>query len=200
MELTSHVYRVYKKLDKTINRFQSATNINCIKECGICCRNWWVEATILEVLPVANEIYVRHMEDELFSSIQEKDGREDVNCVLFVPDTLHEENGSCAYYEWRPLICRLFGFAARRDKNNQIDWATCKIIKNRIPNEIQRAKMGISAGLKIPVYQDAFFRIASLHPGMGYQRFPINQALKKALEYLYWLNPGGTGWKKASNY
>jgi hypothetical protein len=57
--------------------------------------------------------------------------------------------------------------------------------------------MALSAGIKVPIYQEAFMRIASLHPGMGYRRLPINQALKEALEYLYWIKPKGWGWKKA---
>jgi hypothetical protein len=42
--------------------------------------------------------------------------------------------------------------------------------------------------MKIVVYQEAFMRIASIDPGMGYRLLPINQAIKGALEHLYWMN------------
>jgi Fe-S-cluster containining protein len=197
MDLITKISDIYKKLDKTVTRFQSATTMYCPSGCAICCQNRWVETTILEMLPMGLEIYRRHREEAVLASIQEKENQQDTVCVLFIADPLLREDSACSFYPWRPLLCRLFGFAVRKNKYGKHELSTCKIIKNRNPAMVQRAEIAVSHGLKVPVYQNAFMRIASLHPGMGYGRLPINQALSSALEYLYWMNPGGWGWKKA---
>ncbi len=197
MDIIAQVSDIYKKLDKAIARFQSATSMCCPNGCAICCQNRWVEATILEMLPLALEIYRRNREEAILASIQEKENQQDTVCVLFIADPILREDSACSFYPWRPLLCRLFGFAARKNKYGKLEFSACKIIKNGYPAMVQRAEIGISCGLKVPVYQDTFMRIASLHPGIGYRRLPINQALNSALEYLYWLNPGGWNWKKA---
>ena len=43
--------------------------------------------------------------------------------------TTNSTNGRCTDYKYRGLICRLFGYAASRDKYGELRLATCKIIK-----------------------------------------------------------------------
>ncbi|MBN1849691.1 MAG: YkgJ family cysteine cluster protein [Deltaproteobacteria bacterium] len=200
MNMINQVSRVYKDLDNSIARFQDVTGMHCPSGCAVCCGDWWVEATVLEVLPLGMEIYRQGQEQAVFSAIQEKGDHEDTTCVLYIADPLLRGKSACGYYPWRPLLCRLFGFAGRRNKLGRIEFSACRIIKGQYPGDVQRAEMGLAAGLKVPVYQDAFMRIASLDPGMGYRRLPINQAIKGALEYLYWMHPGGWGWKKAVGF
>lgn len=131
-------------------------------------------------------------------AISQKEARQDQLCVLFRIVTGKEDNGPCSYYEFRPLVCRLFGFASRRNKFGQIELMSCRIIKEYKPAEVRRAEMALSQGLKLPVYQDAFMRIASIKPGIGFRRLPVNKALKEAIETLYWTYPGkGPRFRKA---
>lgn len=189
MNSFNNIINAYKRLDKTIARFQAATGIYCPDGCGICCMEWWVEASIIEMLPLALEIYARRREENVLMSIQEKEKHQDFRCALILPEPPKDGKGSCGYYEFRPLLCRLFGFASRKNKFNEPEFSPCRIIKSTDPDGVRRAEIAVSEGMKVPVYQEAFMRIASINPGMGYRILPINQALKGALEHLYWMNP-----------
>ena len=183
-----------------IARFQAATSMRCVESCSFCCRNWWVEATVVEVLPLAHEIYTRGQEEAVLSSIEEKEASGDRVCTILLADPLPGTKGSCGYYKWRPLVCRLFGYAARRNRQGELEFCACRIIREANPSSVRRAEMAIREGLRLPVYQEAFMQVASLDPSRGYRRVHINRAIKEALEYLYWIRPRGKGWRKASGY
>ena len=185
------IYRIisaYKGFDRAISRFQSVTGLHCPDGCSSCCTSRQVEASILELLPLALEIYSRRDEEEVIRSIQEKENEQDLRCVLLLREPPLDMKGSCSYYDFRPLLCRLFGFALRKNKYNRPEFSPCNIIRSIDPGGVKRAEIAISEGLKCPIYQEAFMRIASINPDMGYRLLPINQALKGAIEHLYWIS------------
>jgi uncharacterized protein len=182
------VLSIYKNLDEAISTFQSATGLHCLSGCSTCCIDGDVEATVLEVLPLAKEIYSRKEEDAILSAILERQKAGDFLCVLLRNASTEGDSGSCGYYEFRPLVCRLFGFASRRSKYENIELMTCRIIKERFPDDVKKARDALSQGFKLPVFQDAFMKISSMKPGTGTRRLPINDALKEAIESLYWVH------------
>ncbi len=198
MKIVDLVLEQYRGLDRLIDRFRNSTGLKCLAGCSYCCRNWPVEATVLEVLPLAKEIYARRKETSVMGLIEDKQSNGDETCVMVLPESKQKVAGYCAYYEWRPLMCRLFGFAARRDKYGKLELCTCRIITQRYPAEVGRSRIALREGLPLPIYQDTFFQIASIDPYRGYRRLPINLAIKEALEYIYWIRPRGNQWKMAS--
>ncbi len=187
--ICSGVIEIYRDLDRKTACLQLATGLCCPPECGVCCKNLEVEATVLEALPAAEEIYRRREEEAVLCAIEKAEKRGDSVCVLYQPDPDIPRNGRCRYYEFRPLLCRLFGFASRRNKFGDIELCTCKIIKESNPEAVQRAEMAVSQGFGGPDYHDAFMRVGSVDPGKGYRRLSINLAFKGALQYLYWTRP-----------
>ncbi len=185
-DLSSEVLRIYQEIDQKTTRLQWAFGLRCPSLCGACCDSSEVEATVLETLPLAEEIYRREEQEAVLGSLEERENQADFRCVLFRANPGVPGSGRCLYYELRPLVCRLFGFAFRRNKYGNLELSTCKVIKERTPEAIHSAETGIPEGLDVPVYQDSFMRIASMDPGMGYRRLPINLALKEALERVYW--------------
>ena len=65
----------------------------------------------------------------------------------------------------------------------------CKVIRKESHVSFDPLAEKDSTVLTIPVYEDSFMTVASLHPGIGYRSFPINSAIKQAVEYLYWKYP-----------
>lgn len=185
-DLLSKVLRIYHEIDQKTARLQSAFGLRCPSLCGACCDNPKVEATVLEALPLAEEIYQRKEQEAVLVALEERRNQADFRCVLYRANPGVPGTGRCSYYEFRPLVCLLFGFACRRNKFGNLELSTCRIIKQRTPEAVLRAEAGISEGLDVPVYQDSFMRIASMDLGIGYRRLPINLALKEALERLYW--------------
>ena len=108
---------------------------------------------------------------------------------MYRPDPLDSSKGRCGAYVHRPLLCRLFGFSSRRHKYDQIELSTCSTIREKFPEACARADIGIAAGMSFPVFQEAFMRVASLDASLGNRVFPINRAIREALEYLYWKKP-----------
>jgi Fe-S-cluster containining protein len=185
-QLLTEISRIYREIDQQIAFFQNATDLHCPECCGSCCESQEVEATVTELLPLADEIFQSGRQDSLAEIIEQSERKSDLACVLYRPDPLLPGHGRCGQYPLRPLVCRLFGFACRYDKSEELDFSTCKKIRVQDPQKVSAAQEWIRAGLSVPVFQTSFMRLASLHPGPGFQRFPINQALKKALEYCYW--------------
>ncbi|MBN1930051.1 MAG: hypothetical protein JW786_00395 [Desulfobacterales bacterium] len=79
----------------------------------------------------------------------------------------------------------------------ELEFSPCKRMTVASPDGVQRARIGVSAGLRVPVYQESFMRIAVLNPTIGFRRRPINLAIKEALEYLYRRQPRGFETAKA---
>ena len=186
--LLRRIYDIYRECDRCVLSFQMATGIRCPDGCCICCQSWAVEATILECLPLANEIYNQGKEETILSSIDERTERGDLKCILFVPHQDLSEYGRCAFYDYRPLVCRLFGFAVRRNKFGENELCLCRVVKTAEPEKSIFAENNTCLTF-VPIFHDAFMRIASLHPGLGPRLLPINRALKQSLEYLYWKRP-----------
>lgn len=195
--------QVFREFGRAIARLQLATGLRCVPGCGSCCESRNVEATLVEALPLAGEIYRLNEEVKVLDAIDEKDLRGDPVCVLYRPDPDLPGHGRCAYYDFRFLVCRLFGFSARKGKAGRLEFSTCRIIKQRYPETVSAAESSIRGGqlalstvegpvlstvegMQIPVYQEAFLRIAGLEPGTGFTRYPVNQAIRKALERFYW--------------
>ncbi|MBN1626958.1 MAG: YkgJ family cysteine cluster protein [Deltaproteobacteria bacterium] len=201
MSIYDEILEVYYGFDRTIASFQSATGMRCPPGCSLCCRGWPVETTVMELLPLAREIYLREEDEMIMSAIFEKDQRHDPSCVLIKNVLTKGEAGACGYYKFRPLVCRLFGFASRRNKRGGIELMTCRVIKENAPAEVKRAEIALLQGLSLPVYQDAFMRISYMKPNTGSRMLPINNALKEAIESLYWSRPPkGQRFRKAAGF
>jgi Fe-S-cluster containining protein len=195
-ELRRDIQQIYEMLDQQARRFRVASGIRCPRRCGICCKSVRVEATAIECIPLAYEIFRRGKEETVSLAIELKQSEGDLRCVLYHPEPENSDWGRCAYYRFRPLVCRLFGFAARRGKHGRTELCLCGVARELSPTTLPSDDL---PGMDPPIYQDSFLRVLSLNPDMGRRLIPINTALKEALEYLYWKVPEGTkGRRKAA--
>ena len=198
-DLIMRVLDIYRDIDRKAARFQSVTGLQCPERCGSCCESEEVEATVIEMLPLAEELLSEYEISTLLDQIEAKINYGDPTCAL-----VHRINDAtgylrCSHYPHRPLMCRLFGCAARKGRSGKKELSVCRIIKQGNSSSLIRAEIFLNQGLDIPVYQECFMRIASLHPGMGFTLLPINIALKAALEYFYFRRPmGRTRYPKAA--
>lgn len=175
------VEKVFAALDSEIKTFQGASQINCLVGCGKCCFKPDIEATPLEFLPLAFDLFLTKGIDEVHEQLV-LGGQ--AHCHLFAPKPLSLDKGSCSQYVHRGLICRLFGYAAMKDKSNQKKYVTCKVIKETQPEKVEAVQNGLSNGYPIPMMSDFYFRIRSIDPDLGTHRYPINEAMRKAIEYV----------------
>jgi Fe-S-cluster containining protein len=197
-DLVLRVLERYREIDRMTTATILATRLRCPHRCGKCCQSRKVYATVLECLPLAEYLYSIGDEEKILAEIEEKIKDDDGGCILYRPDRDNPDHGRCSNYAFRPLVCRLFGIALRRNKFNKKELSLCKVIKGMSKVSIELIAEEDSTFPTFPVYQDSFMGVASLHPGIGYQAFPINSAIKQAVEYLYWKYPRRFRRKKAA--
>lgn len=189
MDLTNadQVMVAYSQIDQATESFQAATGLHCPPGCGQCCESPNVEATPLEMLPLALELFRRDDVDVWLERVA--DVQESGPCVFYKPDPLIPGNGRCQMYQWRPSICRLFGFAAGIRKDGTPELAACVRHKQLMPDRVAAAQTAIAQSamtsknsIHIPIFSDCTQAIANLDPHWGTERMPINRALRVALE------------------
>lgn len=171
------IMRVYDRLDKDIAAFQTKSKLHCLSGCGECCKKPDIEAGIVEFLPLALDLYDKGLAE---STLDELEQKPDSICHVFRPHVT-KFGGLCNAYPHRGLICRLFGFTARVNKEEQKELVTCKYIKEEQSASYQKAIDDISRGEKVPVMSEYYYRMQSIDPGLqGF--YPINVAMSKAIE------------------
>ena len=171
---------LFSRLEKEIIAFKSETSLHCLTGCGKCCSNPEIDASPLEFLPWALYLFLNGKAEEV---LLELDNSSVSTCHIYRPLALLEEfNGSCSNYRYRGLICRLFGFAANRDKYGKLRLATCTIIKEEQQENYKSTEETISKGLYVPIFTDYYMQLAQIDYRMGTTLLPINEALKMAIE------------------
>jgi hypothetical protein len=188
------VEELFNRLEKEITVFKSETKLDCRLGCGKCCSKPEIDASPLEFLPWALHLFLNGKAEEV---LLELDNSSISTCHIYRPLALLEEfNGSCSNYRYRGLICRLFGFAANRDKYGKLRLATCTIIKEEQQENYNTTEEAIGKGLYVPIFTDYYMQLAQIDYRMGTTLLPINEALKMAIEevlhyYAYRPFPGG---------
>lgn len=182
LDTSTEVLRAYAQIDAETTAVQAETGLHCPEGCGRCCENPHIETTPLEMLPMALEIFRRgeHIAWLERVSLAAPPGI----CVCYETDPYVSGNGRCQLYAWRPSLCRLFGFAATRDKDGNATLASCAHHKAVMPDTLAAVQTSLANGLSIPQFAHWQTQLASIDPHWGYQRMPINQALQVALERI----------------
>jgi len=178
-ELERQVLEVYMVLDEAVAGFVARTGLSCPEGCGHCCASEKVEATVLECLPLAFELF-RTLQAELILKRLLKN-KDEKRCVLYRPDLTEAGLWGCTQYQHRVVVCRLFGFAGNPDRQGNPRLAMCRVMKEK--TGVDETTLTLEDPLApMPHFVDAGLRITSLNPGMGTIRMPINSALREALQ------------------
>lgn len=181
LDIADQVMESYTQIDEKIETFQTETQLYCPTGCGWCCESPNVEATPLEMLPLVLELFQRGEIQEWLQLAEESDYQG--QCIFYKPDPFVMGNGRCQVYHSRPTICRLFGFATVTSKSGEVQLAACVRHKAAMPHIVAQTQAAIDEKtVHPPNFADISQQIASLEPGFGHQRLPINEALKVAVQ------------------
>ena len=174
------VERLFDLLESEITSFQQKSRLQCIAGCGRCCMKADIESTPLEFLPFAFHLFLTgHAETYLHKLQNEKSGI----CSLFIPTADSSFMGACGQYHYRGLICRLFGYAASRNKLGQLELATCKTIKTDQGEKVQEVNARLTE-MNPPIITDYYQKLAQIDFQLGNKLLPINQAVIMAIEVV----------------
>lgn len=172
------VERLFDQLEKETEQFQKNSGIGCVSGCGKCCTYPNIDASPLEFLPWAFHLFLSGKAEDALISLSDNPG---TTCFILNPISIIGK-GHCGSYKHRGLICRLFGYAANRDKHGNLRLATCKIIKENQEENYLATQKAISEGMYVPVFTEYYMQLGQIDFQLGTKVMPINKALKMALE------------------
>nr|WP_304156800.1 YkgJ family cysteine cluster protein [Mesonia mobilis] len=175
------VERIYDGLSKEIEAFQQASQIHCLTGCGKCCNKADIEASPLEFLPLAFHWFLNHEAEVKLQALQQNSTS---ICSLYTSSIENLTKGSCEQYAYRGLICRLFGYAAAKDKLGELRLITCKIIKEQQVDHYTKAVELLKKGGEVPIFSDYYKKLLQIDFYWGNQVLPVNKAIEKALEIV----------------
>lgn len=166
-EKINAIKNLFNTVDNSIEKFKNKLNISCMEGCGQCCMKEDIEATVLEFLPAASFIVNKGDADYFYQKAENSK-----YCAFFNP---LRQGGKCDIYNYRGLICRLFGFSGRLNKNNNIEPVTCKSLKNNF----QSYKI-----YEIPLIHDYYLNLSTIDPYLFTPFLKINKAIQKSIEIV----------------
>ena len=180
------VRRIYADVDQATRSFRKKVGLACPGRCGHCCANSNVETTVLEMLPLAQDLSRRGEAEAWWQETENRDfpGQ----CVFYIPDEGDRDQGRCGVYSLRPLICRMFGYTGNKDKYGRLRLVACNVMKRLFPQVLEEALERVDSGKdKPPVMADFIMRVAMIDPELTKESIAINDAFKKAVERM-WLS------------
>lgn len=189
LDKIKEIERVFKQLDKETERFGKQSNLKCLTNCNLCCLKKDLEANVLEFLPLAYYLFQNNLHEtalELLATNPEY-------CINLAKSQVQGQTAGCSNYEYRGMVCRLFGFSGIKDKNSKLAIYTCSHMKNEYPLEFRNAMEHINSGMEIPMVTDFYYQIYFLDPHMANDYNPINVSIRKAIEKVayYFENKSG---------
>jgi uncharacterized protein len=176
--LATQVLELYVQADAAVSRFSAASGLSCPSGCCSCCLSEKVEATTLEMLPLAFHLFRTRQAELVLKRLEKQQGSN--RCILFRPERSDADGGACSQYPCRALVCRLFGFAGSNDRNGRPRLAYCRIMKQQAP-ALSSQLLDNAAVEHLPLFHDFGMAITTLHPHLGTSRRPINLAIREAL-------------------
>lgn len=174
-EFAFNLQKLYEEMGQTFSAHQSKLGLSCPSGCGQCCLNPEVDASLLEMIPLALKIYD---EGRLEEWLERLESNTTAHCLLYQDQG--GRKGYCGSYQERPSLCRMFGVSGYLDKNQKITLSICKLLKQEFPEQTQKAVSQTDAAT--PILRDWSIHLSTLHPELIQRRMPINDALKGALE------------------
>ena len=176
-EKVQEVEAVFHRLDSAIARFQTGSSLHCPPGCGKCCFKADIEATALEFLPFALHIYREGHAETWREKLKATDSS---ICLILNPQ--QGGTGLCSDYQYRGLICRLFGYSARTNKYGKRELVTCHVIKTGQQEFYEKTSQEVEAGGEIPVMNEYYMQLHGIDADLARDFYPINTAMRKALE------------------
>ncbi|MCX6220186.1 MAG: YkgJ family cysteine cluster protein [Bacteroidia bacterium] len=181
--IIEEVEKVFEELDVHLSSTEAVSGLKCPDFCGMCCRKADIEASPIEFMPLAAWLYQTGKVNDFLTRLDHpKHGW----CVCFDPDAASKGEWGCQFYEKRGLICRLFGFGFRLNRENLPVLVTCKIMKCSQSAAVTKAgEMAAVHPEEMPIFSNYFMRLLAIDPDLAVPQMPINDAIRVAIEKLY---------------
>ncbi len=135
------IEEIYLDLEKKQEIFCNTFNVHCKNGCGTCCEHFIPDVYAVEARFLAYGIIKEGKIEEVRKRINEWDKNNEY-CPLYNFDNIFH----CSIYKYRPLVCRLFGATASKNKEGLPCFRKCKNKENGIdltPTDLEKHKNAV---------------------------------------------------------
>ncbi|HJS14533.1 MULTISPECIES: YkgJ family cysteine cluster protein [Rheinheimera] len=166
------------EIAQTYSRYQNDRKLFCRSGCGECCLHPGIEASVLEMLPLALHLYDAGLAESTLEALQQhtQDG-----CFFYQASSEDRKSGQCGVYPYRPAVCRMFGAAGYRGREGEVLLSICKVIRADEPEAVIATQQSLSSETP-PMMRNHKAQIAQLDYELSKENMPIKQATAAALE------------------
>lgn len=177
-QLSLEVEQVFADIGQTYAQYQRDRGLFCRSGCGECCLHPGIEATVLEMLPLA---YSLLEESKAESTLDALANHQQDGCFFYQRHSADGKMGQCSVYLKRPGICRLFGAAGYNGREGEVLLSVCKNIKADHPVAYADTLIALESDPP-PMIRNGKGQIRQIDYELGGVNFPINEAMRQALE------------------
>ncbi len=162
------------------SRYQNDRKLFCRSGCGQCCLHPGIEASVLEMLPLALHLYDTGLAESTLDALQQHD-QDQAGCFFYQASSEDRKSGQCGVYPYRPAVCRMFGAAGYRGREGEVLLSVCKVIRADAPEAVIATEQSLSSETP-PMMRNHKAQIAQLDYELSKENMPIKQATAAALE------------------
>lgn len=177
-QLSLQVETVFADIGQSYAQYQRDRGLFCRSGCGECCLHPGIEATVLEMLPLAYSLVEQNEAERTLDALaeQQQDG-----CFFYQRHSADGKMGQCSVYQKRPGICRLFGAAGYNGREGEVQLSVCKNIKADHPVAYADTLIALESDPP-PMIRNGKEQIRQIDYELGGINYPINKAMRQALE------------------
>ena len=179
-QLSFAVAEVMSQVGQAYATYQQQRDLPCRPGCGECCQYPEIEATVLEMLPLAFRLISEQRAETVLEALATST---DQRCYFYQSHSADHKQGQCSVYQQRPGICRFFGAAGYTGRSGEMQLSTCRNIKADHPQAYAATLIALESDPP-PLIRHGQEQIRQLDPELARTALPLNQALVKALELV----------------
>jgi uncharacterized protein len=166
------------EIAQTYSRYQNDRKLFCRSGCGECCLHPGIEASVLEMLPLALHLYDAGVAESTLEALRQHD---QAGCYFYQASSEDRKSGQCGVYPYRPAVCRMFGAAGYRGREGEVLLSICKVIRSDEPEAVIATEQSLQTETP-PMMRNHKAQIAQLDYELSKENMPIKQATEAALE------------------
>lgn len=183
-QLSQLVLQTMNEVGQAYGQYQRDQQLFCRSGCGECCLHPGIEASVLEMLPLAYHLLEDGRAEATLEALQQSDFD---GCYFYQRHSADGKQGQCSVYPYRPAICRFFGVAGYNGREGEISLSVCKVIKADHPIRYGETLIALESS-NPPMMRNGKEQIRQLDYELGGKNLPINDALQQALERVLFEN------------
>lgn len=177
-QLSLQVETVFADIGQSYAQYQRDRGLFCRSGCGECCLHPGIEATVLEMLPLAYSLVEQNEAERTLDALAEQ---QQDSCFFYQRHSADGKMGQCSVYQKRPGICRLFGAAGYNGREGEVQLSVCKNIKADHPVAYADTLIALESDPP-PMIRNGKEQIRQIDYELGGVNYPINEAMRQALE------------------